>query len=138
MGKTILVIFMTVFWGAGALAQALIPATSEDLNDFDRQVQQQVQKRLESQKAAKKTTKGAAFGAAVAEEAKLVQSTATTKRKNSTGSQQAVEARERGGAQVGGNANAGSASGNSAKDGKVSSPSTNSRGNSANAPGKNK
>lgn len=47
-----------------AVAQTLIPATTEDINDFDRQVSEQL-KRSKKDKAAK-----SAFGSQVSEEAK--------------------------------------------------------------------
>lgn len=136
MGKYLVFIFMTFSLGTGALAQTLIPATSDDLSDFDRQIAQQVQKRLESQRTAQKDLSGKAFSTAVSDEAKLLKgATATTKKKSGKGIQ--LDVRDRGSqSTVGSTASATASSGG--KDAKVSSPVNNSRGNSANAPGKNK
>ncbi|WP_413288099.1 hypothetical protein [Bdellovibrio sp. HCB337] len=90
-------------------AQTLIPATSEDLSDFDRQVTQTL----------KENNQGREFGQAVAEEAKKLGSAAAT-----NGS--AVKAKSK------------AASGKATKDAKTSSPANNDRGNSSNAPGKTK
>ncbi len=59
------------------LAQTLIPATSEDINDFDRQVSQQLQRSKDS----KAKPKAENFGAKVSEEAKKLKDAGADKGK---------------------------------------------------------
>lgn len=111
-----------VFLGTMASAQTLVPATSEDLNDFDRQIS-----------LSHKNTTNSNFNAKVSEEAKRLQSQTTTQKKKSA--KDSMDPRDKEDqSQLGASGNAS----NSAKDGKVSSPANSDHGNSANAPGHNK
>jgi hypothetical protein len=67
--KTMMItLFSVLLLSQGAVAQSLAPATSDDLNDFDRQLS-------EVQSSARETSKGSKsqnFGSAVSEEAKTL------------------------------------------------------------------
>lgn len=113
MGKFLLYTFVVLFSSSVALAQSLVPATSEDLTEFDSQISH-----------SKKTPAASQFGAKISEEAKALQDSTVQKKKGTT-----LDARDK--SQAGGNSAA-------AKDAKVSSPKNSDHGNSANAPGRNK
>lgn len=113
MKKILLFTLLTFLWTSGALAQSLVPATSEDLSAFDEQISQ--------------TQSSSQFGAAVAAEAKKLQKSQAVKESKNKDSLQGVKEN------VSKNASA-----SSATDAKVSSPKNSDRGNSANAPGRNK
>jgi len=107
MIKNMITILILCF-GPMALAQSLVPATSEDLNSFDQQI-------LESKK-----TKKANFGSVVSEKAKDL--------KNSPQGTPALNPQGKG---------SGLDNGSSlGKDARTSAPANNDRGNSANAPGR--
>jgi hypothetical protein len=110
MKKVLLQIIMILCWTLPVSAQNLIPATSEDLNEFDRQVSESLTSRGEviSQEA----QKGREFGQAVAAEAK----------KLGGGIKGPIIKAER----------------LKNKEAKASSPANNNRGNSSNAPGQKK
>lgn len=114
MRKILLFTFIALFTSSMALAQALVPATSEDLAEFDSQLSH-----------SQKSPAASQFGAKVSAEAQALQSSTVQKKKGTT-----LDARDK--SQAGGN------SASNAKDGKVSSPKSSDRGNSANAPGRNK
>lgn len=121
MGKILLYTFLALFLSSVSMAQTLVPATSEDLSEFDSQINQ-----------AHKSPSGSQFGAKVSEEAHHLQNSAAQKKKARKGVLDPRDQAERASLGAGGN------SGNSGQDAKVSSPKNSDRGNSANAPGHNK
>jgi len=124
MGKVILYTIIALFWTSVTLAQTLAPATSEDLNAFDEQISR-----------ARSNPSTSQFGAKLSQEAKSMQNVEGNHRKK--GRKSTLDPRDKEtSAQLGAGSSSGS-SGNG-KDAKVSSPSNNDRGNSANAPGHNK
>lgn len=110
MGSKLLTIFVLMCLALPVSAQTLIPATSEDLSDFDRQVSQSL----------RKTTQSGDFNQAVTEEAKKLGTSVKA---------EAGKAKK---------ANSKAAAAKAAKDAKASSPANNDRGNSSNAPGQMK
>lgn len=119
MAKILLYTFIALFASSVAMAQSLVPATSEDLSEFDSQISQ-----------AKKTSAGSQFGAKVSEQARALQNQAEQKKKKQGASVGSREDSDK--------SQAGGSSASSAKDAKVSSPKNSDHGNSANAPGHNK
>ena len=121
MGKILLYTFVALFVSSVSWAQTLVPATSEDLSEFDSQINQ-----------AHKSSSGSQFGAKVSEEVRNLQNSAAQKKKGNKG---VLDPRDQ---EVKASLGAGGDSSNSAKDAKVSSPKNSDHGNSANAPGHNK
>ncbi len=121
MGKILFYTFVALFFGSVSLAQTLVPATSEDLSEFDSQIHQ-----------AQKSSTGSQFGARVSEEARNLQNSAGHKKRSRKGVLTPRDQEDKSSLGAGGN------SSSSDKDAKVSSPKNSDRGNSANAPGRNK
>ncbi|MBS1970794.1 MAG: hypothetical protein JSU04_10825 [Bdellovibrionales bacterium] len=119
--KNLIPTFVALFLSSVSMAQTLVPATSEDLSEFDSQINQ-----------AHKSSTDSQFGAKISEEARNLQNSTAQKKKARKGALDPRDQAERASLGAGGN------SGNSDKDAKVSSPKNSDRGNSANAPGHNK
>lgn len=64
---------LLILLGQPVVAQTLIPATSEDINEFDRQVNEQLQRNAKDNKG---------FGAQVSEEAKKLNESDVDNKKN--------------------------------------------------------
>lgn len=132
MGKIFINTLLLVLLSSWASAQSLVPATSEDLNEFDQQISQSTRKNTEKEKSGK----AANFGALVSEKAKDLKTEELDQKKKM--GQWVSEQRKKGAEKVpaaneGRGANGNSSS--SGKDAKTSSPVNNDRGNSETAPG---
>lgn len=66
MNKMVMLFILAALITQPVLAQTLIPATSEDINEFDRQISQQLKKSANGKSAKSKT----GFGSEISEEAK--------------------------------------------------------------------
>lgn len=119
MKNVLLKVIMMVCWGLPVSAQNLIPATSEDLSEFDRQISQTLGS-SQVKGSAQGVRKGSGFGKAVAEEAKKLGSAVKASAGKAEKPQRPAKATE---VQM-------------TNDAKISSPSSLERGHSSNAPGK--
>jgi hypothetical protein len=130
MSKKLITTIFIILFGQTLFAQSLVPATSDDLNDFDRQIS-----KAQSSKNTKEN-----FGAVVSDEAKSLKNSDLNKKKamgkwvSDQKSKEDQKVPSANASKGQGNSNANSNS----KDARTSSPANNDHGNSSNAPGHNK
>lgn len=142
MCKNIAVTLIIFLFSQGLFAQSLVPATSDDLSDFDKQISQAQESQnpppAKKEQSAKKSKEN--FGAIVSDEAKTLKNSELDKKKSmgqwvseqKSKEDQKVPASNASKGQGNSNANSNS------KDARTSSPANNDHGNSSNAPGHKK
>lgn len=141
MGKAILTTFILLSFSQSVYAQALVPATSDDISEFDKQISQaQNVSHQHTHNAALKTTQkhSASFGAAVSQEAKNLKDSKRSERMGQWVNEQRRRDDENTPAAAISSGQDSSGGGNSNKDASTSSPQNDNHGNSANAPGHTK
>jgi len=138
MGKKLITTLLLISLGQFAWAQSLVPATSDDLSDFDQQISKSVSKKAEPAAAAPtKKPKNSNFGATVSQKARDLKKEDLAQKKKMgqlvreerAKEDEKIPANAQGKDQGSGNSNT------SNKDAKTSSPANKDRGNSSNAPG---
>jgi len=138
MGKKLITTLLLISLGQFALAQSLIPATSEDLSDFDQQISKSESKKAESTAVIPtKKPKNSNFGATVSQKAKDLKNEALDQKKKMGKwvSDQRAKDDEKIPANAQGKGHGVGKSNSSSKDARTSSPANNDRGNSNKAVG---
>jgi hypothetical protein len=138
MGKKLITTLLLISLGQFAWAQSLVPATSDDLSDFDQQLSKIESKKSDSSAAAStKKPKNSNFGATVSQKAKDLKKEDLEQKKKMgqwvrdqrSQDDEKTPANSQGKGQGAANSNS------SNKDARTSSPANNDRGNSNNSPG---